>query len=102
MCMQKELLCASCGTTTSVWRITGRNHKIGHLKVIWCPTCEAERNFIELPEYVDVESVVDYIHSEGINPSETFPEDSTYKEAVECALKAIKYGQKQFTYSFGG
>lgn len=48
---QKRLECVKCGLIQPIWRKDSKNKLSGHLKHIWCPSCEKKTVHIELDEF---------------------------------------------------
>ena len=42
--------CPKCNGHIEIQRLSGYRKKSGHLKLLWCPTCQAEVNCIQVQE----------------------------------------------------
>lgn len=86
--MSKEIFisdfyCTKCGRKTyPLARKVSRQHEPGHLKNMWCPYCEEERNCVEIRpfgQYTLEEFKIEY--SMG-NFDETGKRKESYKQCI--------------------
>ena len=43
-----DFYCQSCGCKLSLPRKKSSRRERGHIKTMWCPTCQCEQDFIEV------------------------------------------------------
>lgn len=43
--------CPDCNFITIAYKKSSRMTKKGHLKVMWCPFCKDEHNFVQIQTY---------------------------------------------------
>ena len=48
---ERRFKCPKCGYVATTFKKSSRRSSEGHLKIMWCPFCKDEHNFIQLNRY---------------------------------------------------